>query len=77
MVQEYFHLHAEGPGLTSDRTLAKLGTAKMDQETLSQLLQKIPSSHSSQCTQMYTEHRALFNKWMFQMWYVCTVVSVF
>lgn len=67
MVQEYFDLHSEGPTVTSDRTLAKLGTAKMDQETLSQLLQKIPSSHSSHCTQMYAEHRGLFNQWMFQM----------
>ncbi|XP_063401103.1 origin recognition complex subunit 2-like [Mytilus trossulus] len=67
MVQDYFDLHSEGPCATSDRTLAKLGTSKMDQETLSQLLHKIPSSHSKECTQMYTEHRSLFNQWMYQM----------
>lgn len=68
MVQDYFDLHSEGPCATSDRTLAKLGTSKMDQETLSQLLHKIPSSHSKEYTQMYTEHRSLFNQWMYQMW---------
>lgn len=68
MVEEYFDLHSQG-GLstTSDRTLAKLGTGKMDQESLNELLRRVPSKHSSECQQMYEEHRELFHKWMFYM----------
>lgn len=71
MVEEYFDLHSQG-GLstTSDRTLAKLGTGKMDQESLNELLRRVPGKHSSECQQMYEEHRELFHKWMFYMWYV-------
>lgn len=68
MVEEYFDLHSQG-GLstTSDRTLAKLGTGKMDQESLNELLRRVPSKHSRECQQMYEEHRELFHKWMFYM----------
>lgn len=69
MVEEYFDLHSQGGvSLTSDRTLAKLGTGKMDQDSLNELLRRVPSKHSSECHQMYTEHRELFPRWMFYMW---------
>nr|XP_022346147.1 origin recognition complex subunit 2-like [Crassostrea virginica] len=68
MVEEYFDLHSQGGvSLTSDRTLAKLGTGKMDQDSLNELLRRVPSKHSSECHQMYSEHRELFPRWMFYM----------
>ncbi|XP_062616415.1 origin recognition complex subunit 2-like, partial [Saccostrea cucullata] len=68
MVEEYFDLHSQGgmSMVTSDRTLAKLGSTKMDQDSLNELLKRIPSKHSSECKQMYEEHRELF-RWMFHM----------
>ncbi|XP_062567946.1 origin recognition complex subunit 2-like [Saccostrea cucullata] len=69
MVEEYFDLHSQGgmSMVTSDRTLAKLGSTKMDQDSLNELLKRIPSKHSSECKQMYEEHRELFSRWMFHM----------
>jgi len=68
MVEEYFDIHSHNAVVTSDRTLAKLGSTRMNQEALSEVLSKVPPRHSKECAQMYQEHRALFNKWMFQMW---------
>ncbi|XP_056009143.1 origin recognition complex subunit 2-like isoform X3 [Ostrea edulis] len=68
MVEEYFELHSQGGvSVTSDRTLAKLGAGKMDQDSLNELLKGVPSKHSTECQQMYQEHRELFSKWMFHI----------
>lgn len=68
MVEGYFDLHsAAGFGLTSDRTLSKLGTSKMDQESLNNVLKKLPENHGKECKQIYQENRCLFRQWMFHM----------
>ena len=66
-VQDYFDIHSQATVITSDRTLAKLGASKMDQVAFSKVLDKLPARHGNECALMYTEHRTLFNNWMFQM----------
>ena len=68
MVEEYFDIHSSGAGPTSDTTLSKLDIPRMDQETLNKVLSSLPSSHVSECKQMYEEYREMFSDWMYQMW---------
>ncbi|XP_046330979.2 origin recognition complex subunit 2-like [Haliotis rufescens] len=64
--EEYFDIHS-GAAITSDRTLSKLDTPRLDQQALSALLESVSSSHVSECAGLLQEHMALFSKWMFQM----------
>ncbi|XP_041660335.1 origin recognition complex subunit 2 [Cheilinus undulatus] len=67
MVEEYFEAHGSSKVLTSDRTLERLHTPKLDRETLVQLLEGKPSCYSREIQQLNNKHRKHFNKWMLQL----------
>ncbi|XP_029310163.1 origin recognition complex subunit 2 isoform X2 [Cottoperca gobio] len=67
MVEEYFEAHGSSKVLTSDRTLERLQTPKLDRETLVQLLGEKPSCCSKEIQQLYIKHRKHFSKWMLQL----------
>ncbi|OWF46942.1 origin recognition complex subunit 2-like [Mizuhopecten yessoensis] len=67
MVESYFDIHSSSAVLTSDRTLARLGSAKMDREGLNRVLQQVPTDDNCESEKMYQEHRENFNTWMFQL----------
>uniref|UniRef100_A0A3Q3X701 Origin recognition complex subunit 2 n=1 Tax=Mola mola TaxID=94237 RepID=A0A3Q3X701_MOLML len=67
MVEEYFEAHGSSKVLTSDRTLQRLNTPKLDRETLVQLLEGKPSCYSKEIQQLHNKHRAHFSKWMLQL----------
>ncbi|XP_077993818.1 origin recognition complex subunit 2-like [Glandiceps talaboti] len=66
LAEEYFEAHS-GAAVTSDRTLSRLNTPRMDQEQLNDVLKSAPSSHPAQCQSLYEDYRDLFSKWMFQL----------
>ncbi|KAG8521037.1 Origin recognition complex subunit 2, partial [Galemys pyrenaicus] len=67
LVEEYFEAHSSSKVLTSDRTLQKLQRAKLDQETLHNLLSKVSPSFSSELKQLNQQYEQLFHKWMLQL----------
>ncbi|XP_059200685.1 origin recognition complex subunit 2 [Centropristis striata] len=67
MVEEYFEAHGSSKVLTSDRTLERLHTPKLDRETLVQLLGGKPSCCSKEIQQLHNKHRKHFSKWMLQL----------
>ncbi|KAK5859663.1 hypothetical protein PBY51_021200 [Eleginops maclovinus] len=67
MVEEYFEAHGSSKVLTSDRTLERLHTPKLDRETLGQLLGGKPSCCGKEIQQLYSKHRKHFSKWMLQL----------
>ncbi|XP_060900065.1 origin recognition complex subunit 2 isoform X1 [Labrus mixtus] len=67
MVEEYFEAHGSSKVLTSDRTLERLHTPKLDRETLVQLLDGKPSCYSKEIQQLHNKHKMHFNKWMLQL----------
>ncbi|XP_037314166.2 origin recognition complex subunit 2 isoform X1 [Pungitius pungitius] len=67
MVEEYFEAHGSSKVLTSDRTLARLHTPKLDRETLVQLLKGKPSCCSEEIQQLHSKHQKHFSKWMLQL----------
>uniref|UniRef100_A0AAQ4R7R2 Origin recognition complex subunit 2 n=1 Tax=Gasterosteus aculeatus aculeatus TaxID=481459 RepID=A0AAQ4R7R2_GASAC len=67
MVEEYFEAHGSSKVLTSDRTLARLHTPKLDRETLVQLLEGKPSCCSEEIQQLHSKHQKHFSKWMLQL----------
>ncbi|KAG9473344.1 origin recognition complex subunit 2 isoform X1 [Eleutherodactylus coqui] len=67
LVEEYFEAHSSSKVLTSDRTLQKLHTPKLDQETLQKLLDQSPSSFADDIRNLTEEHEGLFYKWMLQL----------
>ncbi|XP_068427342.1 origin recognition complex subunit 2 isoform X2 [Clinocottus analis] len=67
MVEEYFEAHGSSKVLTSDRTLQRLHTPKLDRETLVQLLEGKPSCCSKEIQQLHSKHRTHFSKWMLQL----------
>ncbi|XP_004674887.1 PREDICTED: origin recognition complex subunit 2 [Condylura cristata] len=67
LVEEYFEAHSSSKVLTSDRTLQKLKRAKLDQETLHNLLSKVSPSFSAERKQLNQQHEQLFHKWMLQL----------
>ncbi|XP_028987068.1 origin recognition complex subunit 2 [Betta splendens] len=67
MVEEYFEAHGSSKVLTSDRTLERLHTPKLDRETLVRLLEGKPSSFSKEIQQLHSKHRKHFSKWMLQL----------
>ncbi|XP_029112529.1 origin recognition complex subunit 2 isoform X2 [Scleropages formosus] len=67
LVEEYFTAHASSKVTTSDRTLQKLQTPKLDQETLARLLDGKPSSYADEINQLNKEHEKFFSKWMLQL----------
>ncbi|CAN2389159.1 DNA replication origin binding [Pristimantis euphronides] len=67
LVEEYFEAHSSSKVLTSDRTLQKLQTPKLDQETLRKLLDQSPSTFAADLQHLTEEHEGLFYKWMLQL----------
>ncbi|XP_053738953.1 origin recognition complex subunit 2 [Synchiropus splendidus] len=67
MVEEYFEAHGSSKVLTSDRTLERLNTPKLDREKLIQLLEGKPSCFSKDIQLLNSKHRKHFNKWMLQL----------
>ncbi|XP_067890728.1 origin recognition complex subunit 2 [Heterodontus francisci] len=65
-VELYFEAHSSSKVLTSDRTLQKLRTPKLDQETLARLLSDDSLLFASELRQLNKEHEKLFHKWMLQ-----------
>ncbi|XP_069138400.1 origin recognition complex subunit 2-like [Argopecten irradians] len=66
-IQSYFDIHASSAVHTSDRTLARLGSSKMDQEGLNKVLQDVTADENCESEKMYQEHRENFNNWMYQL----------
>ncbi|KAK3562150.1 hypothetical protein QTP86_030145 [Hemibagrus guttatus] len=67
LVEEYFEAHSSSKVLTSDRTLQKLQTPKLDRETLLRLLDGKPSCYADEITQLNQKHEKNFSKWMLQL----------
>lgn len=67
LIEEYFEAHSSSKVLTSDRTLQKLKRAKLDQETLCNLLSKFSPSFSGELKQLNEQYEQLFHKWMLQL----------
>uniref|UniRef100_A0A6I8Q043 Origin recognition complex subunit 2 n=1 Tax=Xenopus tropicalis TaxID=8364 RepID=A0A6I8Q043_XENTR len=67
LVEEYFEAHSSSKVLTSDRTLQRLQTPKLDQETLRKLLDQTPLAFAGELCRMSVQHEALFYKWMLQL----------
>uniref|UniRef100_A0A8D3C4J1 Origin recognition complex subunit 2 n=1 Tax=Scophthalmus maximus TaxID=52904 RepID=A0A8D3C4J1_SCOMX len=67
MVEEYFEAHGSSKVLTSDRTLERLHTPKIDRETLVQLLAGKPSCYAEEIQQLHRKHAKHFSKWMLQL----------
>ncbi|KAM9844607.1 origin recognition complex subunit 2 isoform 2-T2 [Aulostomus maculatus] len=67
MVDEYFEAHGSSKALTSDRTLERLHTPKLDRETLVRLLEGKPSCYLNEIQQLHDKHRQNFSKWMLQL----------
>lgn len=67
LVEEYFEAHSSSKVLTSDRTLQKLKRTKLDQETLHNLLKKVPPSFSAELKQLNQQYEQLFHKWILQL----------
>uniref|UniRef100_UPI00398E4F65 origin recognition complex subunit 2 n=1 Tax=Pristiophorus japonicus TaxID=55135 RepID=UPI00398E4F65 len=66
LVELYFEAHSSSKVLTSDRTLQKLQTPKLDQETLARLLCDDNLPFVGELRQLNMEHEKLFHKWMLQ-----------
>ncbi|XP_077391673.1 origin recognition complex subunit 2 [Festucalex cinctus] len=67
MVEEYFEAHGSSKVLTSDRTLDRLHTPKLDRETLNRLLEGNPSSYIQEIQHLHNKHKKHFSKWMLQL----------
>uniref|UniRef100_A0A8C2J772 Origin recognition complex subunit 2 n=1 Tax=Cyprinus carpio TaxID=7962 RepID=A0A8C2J772_CYPCA len=67
LVEEYFEAHSSSKVLTSDRTLQKLQTPKLDRETLLSLLDKNPPRFAEEIEQLNAKHEKNFNQWMLQL----------
>ncbi|XP_036443057.1 origin recognition complex subunit 2 [Colossoma macropomum] len=67
LVEEYFEAHSSSKVLTSDRTLQKLQTPKLDRETLLRLLDGKPSCYIDEISELNKKHEKNFSKWMLQL----------
>ncbi|XP_023665075.1 origin recognition complex subunit 2 [Paramormyrops kingsleyae] len=66
LVGEYFEAHRSSKVMTSDRTLHRLQTPMLDQETLYRLLDGKPP-YSDEIQQLNKEHENQFRKWILQL----------
>ncbi|XP_051943124.1 origin recognition complex subunit 2 [Hippocampus zosterae] len=67
MVEDYFEAHGSSKVLTSDRTLERLHTPKLDRETLTRLLEGQPSRYLREIQNLHDKHKKHFSKWMLQL----------
>ncbi|XP_013391973.1 origin recognition complex subunit 2 [Lingula anatina] len=64
--EDYFVEHGQQP-VTSDHTLSRLDTPRLDQEAVAAMLHDIPTAYSHERQSLYEEHIELFHRWMFQL----------
>ncbi|XP_061432336.1 origin recognition complex subunit 2 [Lethenteron reissneri] len=67
VVEDYFDAHKTSKVITSDRTLSKLQSPRLDQETLGRLLRAVQLPFREERKQLEREYRGLFAKWMTQL----------
>uniref|UniRef100_A0A8C4VAE8 Origin recognition complex subunit 2 n=1 Tax=Falco tinnunculus TaxID=100819 RepID=A0A8C4VAE8_FALTI len=67
LVEEYFEAHSSSKVLTSNRTLQKLQTRRLNQKTLHDLLKKAPLAYAAEMKKLSQQHESLFSKWMLQL----------
>lgn len=67
LVEEYFEAHSSSKVLTSDRTLERLQTPKLDRDTLVRLLDGKPSCYNKEIEKLNQTHEKHFSKWMLQL----------
>lgn len=67
LVEDYFEAHGSSKVLTSDRTLQKLSTPKLDRETLTRLLEGKVSCFAKEIQDLHNKHSKHFSKWMLQL----------
>ncbi|XP_032833233.2 origin recognition complex subunit 2 [Petromyzon marinus] len=67
VVEDYFDAHKTSKVITSDRTLSKLQSPRLDQETLGRLLRAVQLPFRKERKQLEQEYRGLFAKWMTQL----------
>ncbi|XP_069471540.1 origin recognition complex subunit 2 isoform X2 [Ambystoma mexicanum] len=67
LVEEYFEAHSSSKVLTSDRTLQRLRTPKLDQEMLRNLLENASPAFSEELKDLNQKHEGLFYKWMLHL----------
>ena len=68
-VESYFEAQS-GASHTSDRTLARLETPRLDAAELSAALSGVAPEYSAEKQALFNGYRSQFNKWMRQMWSV-------
>ncbi|TRY82661.1 hypothetical protein DNTS_032597 [Danionella cerebrum] len=67
LVQQYFEAHSSSRVLTSDRTLQRLQTPKLQRDTLLGLLGKAPPLFAEEIEQLNQKHQKNFRQWMLQL----------
>uniref|UniRef100_V9KQ52 Origin recognition complex subunit 2 n=1 Tax=Callorhinchus milii TaxID=7868 RepID=V9KQ52_CALMI len=67
LVEEYFEAHSSGKVLTSDLTLQKLKTPRLDQVVLRELLGESCSPFTTELERLQRRSNSLFHKWMLQL----------
>ncbi|KAL2087517.1 hypothetical protein ACEWY4_016345 [Coilia grayii] len=67
LVEEYFEAHSSSKVMTSDRTLERLQTPKLDRDTLLRLLNGKPSCYNIEIQQLNQTYEKHFSKWMLQL----------
>ncbi|XP_063067890.1 origin recognition complex subunit 2 isoform X2 [Engraulis encrasicolus] len=67
LVEEYFEAHSSSKVMTSDRTLERLQTPKLDRDTLVRLLDGKPSCYNTEIQQLNQTYDKHFSKWMLQL----------
>lgn len=67
MVEEYFSSHHGRTGPTSDHTLGKLDSSRLDQLTVQQVLKSAPSRFQADRQALFQHHQSLFQYWLLQL----------
>lgn len=73
MAEEYFVAHV-GQAVTSDHTLSRLENPQMASGQLAEALESAPNSCSKEMRELFQEHCALFNKWMYHLSNDCNIL---
>ena len=66
-VESYFDAQKAVP-VTSDRTLSRLETPRMEPSEVADALRDVEFLYASEREGLFLEHKQMFNKWMYQLW---------
>jgi len=66
-VQSYFDSHSSR---TSDNTLSRLGSSRLQYDDMLTTLQTVNDPYGAEQTALLHGYRQLYDKWMYEMWYV-------